>query len=180
MRRATRFSQLVMSIAASFLSFGLLSAQQSPMDTSQTHALHSAQGESPPADDAAGEVESPDMNGQLIKAVQNPVARLISIPFQSNSSFNVGPYGRTPSVLNFQPVIPLPLSENWNLIIRMIQPIVRQPYLQQSSGGEYGFGDMNPTIFLAPARPGRLIWVLDRPCSHQRQPTPFLVRANSV
>ena len=94
----------------------------------------------------------------LQKAVQNPVASLISVPIQNNSNFNYGPYNRTQDVLNIQPVIPARISENWNLITRIIQPIVWQPYPNQNTGGEYGLGDMNPTFFLSPAKPGKLIW----------------------
>jgi len=61
-------------------------------------------------------------------------------------------------VLNIQPVIPVQVSTNWNLITRVIQPIVWQPYTNEPTGGEYGFGDMNPTFFLSPAKPGKVIW----------------------
>ncbi len=44
------------------------------------------------------------------------------------------------------------------LISRIIQPIVWQPYSSQYTGGEFGFGDMSPTFFLSPAKPGKLIW----------------------
>jgi hypothetical protein len=94
----------------------------------------------------------------LQKAVQNPVASLISVPVQNNSNFGVGPYDRTQDVLNIQPVIPAKISKNWMLITRIIQPIIWQPYPDQPTGGEYGFGDMNPTFFLSPAKPGKLIW----------------------
>lgn len=94
----------------------------------------------------------------LAKATQNPVASLISVPLQNNSNFSVGPYDRTQNVLNIQPVIPARLSENWMLITRIIQPIVWQPYTDQNVGGQSGIGDMNPTFFLSPAKPGKLIW----------------------
>jgi hypothetical protein len=44
------------------------------------------------------------------------------------------------------------------LITRVIQPFVWQPYSAQTTGGQFGFGDMNPTFFLSPAKPGKLIW----------------------
>src|ERR1700712_5269066 len=94
----------------------------------------------------------------LAKATQNPVASLISVPLQNNSNFAVGPYNRTQDVFNIQPVIPARISENWTLITRVIQPIVWQPFAAANAGGQYGFGDMNPTFFLSPANPGRLIW----------------------
>jgi hypothetical protein len=94
----------------------------------------------------------------LQKAVQNPVASLISVPLQNNANFSYGPYNRTQDVLNIEPVIPIKLSDNWNLIARIIQPLVWQPYPNQNTGGEYGLGDMNPTFFLSPGKPGKLIW----------------------
>lgn len=94
----------------------------------------------------------------LAKATQNPVASLISVPFQNNTNFAIGAYDRTQNILNIQPVIPARLSQHWMLISRIIQPIVWQPYSTATTGGEFGFGDMNPTFFLSPASPGKLIW----------------------
>ena len=94
----------------------------------------------------------------LQKAVQNPVASLISVPLQNNMNLGYGSFNRTQDVLNIQPVIPAHISENWNLITRIIQPLVWQPYPNQNTGGEYGLGDMNPTFFLSPAKPSKLIW----------------------
>jgi hypothetical protein len=94
----------------------------------------------------------------LAKATQNPVASLISVPFQNNTNFAIGTYNRTQDVLNIQPVIPSKLGPHWMLISRIIQPIVWQPYSTQTTGGEFGFGDMSPTFFLSPAKPGKLIW----------------------
>ena len=56
--------------------------------------------------------------GGLQKAVQNPVAGLISVPLQNNTNFGVGPFGRNQNVLNIQPVIPINVSQSWNMIIR--------------------------------------------------------------
>ena len=69
-----------------------------------------------------------DETADLAKAAQNPIASLISVPLQNNSGFGVGQYNRTQNVLNIQPVIPVRISENWNLISRITQPIVWQPY----------------------------------------------------
>src|SRR5271163_3472652 len=90
----------------------------------------------------------------LRNAAQNPVASLISVPIQDNFNFNIGPSDRTQNVLNIQPVIPITLNKNWNLIVRWITPIVYQPIgVPQDEGpttqnsGVYGLGDMNPTFF---------------------------------
>jgi len=96
----------------------------------------------------------------LAKAAQNPVASMISVPLQNNSNFNIGPYNRTQDIFNIQPVIPKRISDGVMLITRIVQPIVWQPYTTQDTGGEVGFGDMNPTFFFSPAKPGKLIWGL--------------------
>ena len=64
---------------------------------------------------------------ELAKKTQNPVADLISIPFQNNIDFNIGPNNRTRNTLNIQPVIPFKISDNWNVITRTIFPLVYQP-----------------------------------------------------
>lgn len=101
---------------------------------------------------------------ELRKAAQNPVASLISVPIQDNFNFGIGPADRTQNVLNIQPVIPITVGQNWNLIVRWITPIVYQPLpVPQVSGppnqstGVYGLGDMNPTFFLSPKK-SKFIW----------------------
>ena len=61
---------------------------------------------------------------KLAKATQNPLAAMYSLPFQNNTTFGVGEYGRAQNVLNIQPVIPIGLGDNINLINRVIIPIV--------------------------------------------------------
>ena len=95
---------------------------------------------------------------ELQKQTQNPVANLISVPFQNNTNFPVGHYSRVQDVLNIQPVIPITLNEDWTLITRWITPIVYQPNIRSGDGGANGLGDLNPTFFLSPAKPGKLIW----------------------
>jgi hypothetical protein len=105
----------------------------------------------------------------LRKAAQNPVASLISVPVQENWNFGIGPSDRIQNVLNVQPVIPVNVAQNWNLIIRWVTPIIYQPIGVQAppppSGGDppaiqsgiYGFGDMQPAFFLSPKK-GKIIW----------------------
>ena len=60
---------------------------------------------------------------QLVKQTQNPVADLISVPFQNNFNFEAGPkHNHQIYLLNIQPVIPIHITENWNLIARIIRP----------------------------------------------------------
>jgi hypothetical protein len=104
------------------------------------------------------EDKEPASTGTLQKETQNPVASLISVPVQNNNNFNVGPYNRTQDILNIQPVIPIKLNDQWNLITRVIQPIIWQPDPTRNTGGGAGLGDMNPTFFLSPGKSDKLIW----------------------
>jgi hypothetical protein len=94
----------------------------------------------------------------LAKAAQNPIADMISLPLQNNINFRVGPGDDVQNVLNIQPVIPLKLGENWNLITRTIAPVIYQPELVPGVGSEFGLGDINTTLFLSPAKPGKILW----------------------
>jgi len=101
---------------------------------------------------------------ELRKESQNPVASLISVPIQENWNFGIGPSNRIQNVLNIQPVIPLSLSKNWNLIVRWITPVIYQPLpVAQPPGppvqttGVYGLGDMNPSFFVVPKK-SKIIW----------------------
>ena len=139
-----RFCQPIL-FAAMLVGESMTAQQSQPPGSSQQVPGHD---EAPPA----------NTTESLQKATQNPVANLISVPVQNNSNFGIGPYDRTQDVLNIQPVIPVKLNEKWNLITRIIQPIVWQPYPSANTGGEYGLGDMNPTFFLSPGKPGKVIW----------------------
>ena len=94
----------------------------------------------------------------LVKETQNPVADLITVPLQNNFNFGTGSKNRTVYVGNIQPVIPIHLTDDWNLITRTIMPIINQPSVFQGTGSATGLGDINPTFFFSPAKPGELIW----------------------
>src|SRR5208282_4462233 len=97
----------------------------------------------------------------LRKAAQNPVASLISVPVQNNNNMGINPGYRTQDVLNIQPVIPLKVNDNWNLIIRWITPIIYQPLPVPSpfpQVGVSGLGDMQPTFLLSPRKVHKVIW----------------------
>lgn len=99
----------------------------------------------------AGALNAPcnaeDEGDDLAKQAQNPIANLISLPLQNNTSFNIGPYNRAANVLNIQPVAPF---YDGRLITRTILPIVYQPDILSESGGTTGLGDLNFTAFYVP------------------------------
>jgi hypothetical protein len=92
----------------------------------------------------------------LAKASQNPVSDLISVPFQNNTNFHVGPFDRRQNQLNIEPVIPLHVTPQWNVISRTIAPVLSQPDTFFDSSTD-GLGDINESLFLTPAHPGPLI-----------------------
>ena len=94
----------------------------------------------------------------LVMQTQNPVANLTSVPLQNNFNFGTGSKNRTVYVGNVQPVIPIKLGDDWNLITRTIMPIINQPSLFRGTSSATGLGDINPTFFFSPAKSGELIW----------------------
>jgi hypothetical protein len=92
---------------------------------------------------------------ELSKQLQNPLADLVSVPFQNN--FNGGgPNGSASYLLNFQPVIPVELSGEWNLILRPIVPYYSVPAADGSRST--GLGEIILETFLSPARASGLVW----------------------
>jgi hypothetical protein len=95
---------------------------------------------------------------ELAKLAQNPVGNLISVPFQNNTNFNVGPQDGTQNILNIQPVIPVSINSEWNIITRTIIPVISMPALSPTGERVNGVGDIQFTGFLSPAMPGKWIW----------------------
>jgi hypothetical protein len=114
---------------------------------------------------------------EMAKKSQNPVANIISVPFENNLYFDVGPSEEIANVLNIKPVIPIGLTKKINLINRFIVPIV---YLEgqdsitasdpeaglgpvgifPGTDNEFGLGNITYQTFLSPAEPGPFIWGL--------------------
>ncbi|HTO73977.1 MAG TPA: hypothetical protein VMJ30_09160 [Gemmatimonadales bacterium] len=94
----------------------------------------------------------------LARAVQNPVADLISVPFQNNVDYNIGSFDRSMWTLDIEPVIPLHVTEDWMVITRTIIPFIYQPNINAAGGGSSGMGDINPTFFVSPVHAKLFIW----------------------
>ncbi len=97
---------------------------------------------------------------ELAKLAQNPVGNLISVPFQNNTNLNFGPEKGTQNILNIQPVIPIGVGKDWNIITRTIFPLIWNPALGPGLDSVNGLGDMQFSAFLSPANPGKWIWGL--------------------
>ena len=95
---------------------------------------------------------------ELAKLAQNPVGNLISVPFQNNTNLNFGPEKGTQDILNIQPVIPISVDSEWNIITRTIIPVIWNPSLGPGDPATNGVGDIQFNAFLSPAVPGQWIW----------------------
>lgn len=101
----------------------------------------------------------PRATAGLAEKLANPVAALISVPFQSNFEFGGGPNDEGfRYLLNFQPVVPITLNTNWNLISRTIVPVIQQNDLIGTSS-QGGLGDIVQSAFLSPKDPGPAGWI---------------------
>jgi hypothetical protein len=121
-------------LALSGLSLGAARAQSPSLD---------APPDAPGADDAS----------ELAKKLQNPIGDLYSFPFQNNTNFNTGPHKGTQDILNVQPVIPIHINQDWNVITRTILPLVWQPSLLPAQTVPFGTGPTTFSAFLSPSKP---------------------------
>ncbi|MBT8332246.1 MAG: neuromedin U [Deltaproteobacteria bacterium] len=96
----------------------------------------------------------------LAKQAQNPIANMISLPFQNNTNFGIGPDNdEVQNVLNIQPVIPFTINDNWNLITRTIVPIISQPDFYTGGDGRItGLGDITFSAFFSPKDSAKFTW----------------------
>lgn len=100
------------------------------------------------------------LSAELAKKAVKPIASLISVPFQFNYDQDFGSLDGHKSTLNIQPVIPISLNEDWNLISRTILPVVWHDDMAGPSGSQFGLGDTVQSFFLSPANPtaSGLVW----------------------
>ena len=116
----------------------------------------------------------------LAKASQNPVAAMISVPIENNATFNNGDEDVFVNVTNIKPVIPMGITENWNLINRLIVPVIYQDdgfmgnhhtsgitsgggslaTKEEDLGNLFGLGDIVYQGFFSPKKPGKVVWGL--------------------
>lgn len=113
------------------------------------------------AESAPPTAAAPDGDMAALAAkLNNPVASLISVPLQSNFDFGGGPNDDGFQYkLNIQPVIPVSIGEDWNLITRTILPYIYQED-RIGDSSQSGLGDTLLSLFLSPKEPGPggLIW----------------------
>src|SRR6185369_6611879 len=104
---------------------------------------------------ATGGAEPAPSSQELAKKLVNPLTDMVSIPLQFNWLNDAGPEKELRTVIYFQPVVPMSISEHWNLIGRWVTPYVSNP---TSFGGSAGIGDVMAQAFFSPKTSGTFSW----------------------
>ena len=86
----------------------------------------------------------------MAKKLANPIASLVSVPFQFNYDTGYGPTDGYKGFVNIQPVIPITLSKEWSLVLRTILPVAVQNDIAGPSGTQFGLGDTLQSFFFVP------------------------------
>jgi len=150
-----RLRILVLTTASALAACAAPPANSGQLAPAEASSCFSAAGERPPAPrsqdpDESGGAES---DADLAQELTNPLADLMTIPIQANYDRGIGPTDDgTKWQINVQPVVPLELSEEWNLITRTIVPVISQEDIYPGAGSQFGLGDINASFFFSPKK----------------------------
>jgi len=94
----------------------------------------------------------------LAKQLSNPISSLVSVPLQLNwdEGYGLDEDGQR-FQLNVQPVVPVSINDDWNMISRTIVPVIAQEDVV-GSGSQFGLGDVTQSLFFSPKASGGWTW----------------------
>jgi len=140
------------TVLSAMLAIGLLAGTASAQRASASDPAAASAAAPPPA-----AAEGTD-NAELAKKLSNPIADLVSLPFQFNWENGIGPLDLTRYILNIQPVMPFSLNPKTNMIVRVIAPIVSQPAPPVPGGvAASGVSDVLASFFFSPTK-SAVVW----------------------
>jgi hypothetical protein len=142
-----------MKIVRAVLTASIVVLAATTFARADTGGQQSAAGDPPPEEEHAGEA------ADLAKKLSNPIASLISVPFQANYDCCFGNTNASRWLTNLQPVVPFSISDDWNLITRTILPIINEQPSPIHPGSDWGIGDTLQSFFFSPKEPtSGIIW----------------------
>lgn len=100
-----------------------------------------------------------DSSQELAEKLNNPIAALISVPFQYNYDSHVGTQKGEKNTLKIQPVIPFQINDDTNIISRSIIPLIEQHNTTSEHNTEKAVGDITQSFFYSPKAPTSSGWV---------------------
>lgn len=129
-------------------------------DKATEHPVVTTQGAVASAETELQAVSQGSSANDLAQQLANPVASLIQVPVQSNIDFGIGPNDGFRITTNVQPVIPVGINEDWNVISRTIVPIIYQDDITGPRSSQFGLGDVLQSVFFSPKAVGDngVIW----------------------
>ena len=86
----------------------------------------------------------------IAKESENPIGNLTVLPLENYTNFDVGPNRGTQNILEFEPVVPIHLNQDWNLISRAVIPVVWNPDLSPFPSVPQAFAPTDYSAFLSP------------------------------
>ena len=157
--RLASFSCLLTALTIGLTGYNALSIAQ-PSTYSSASGSNVSQpfgGIRQPAEAAAPTANGPAAASELAAKLTNPVADLISVPFQFNWNGGLG-LDRKGSGFDMvvQPVVPLKLNSNWNYIVRPVVTLGVQNNVNGYSGS--GAGPVLVETFLSPKTDSKFVW----------------------